>query len=297
MSSDTIHRNPALHPVFLLASVALHVAVFIGWKWYASRNPATPAPPIMEIMEVAMFEMASEGNVTAQGSIPAETQPPKETVEPPKETVEPPKETVEPPMETVEPPKETVEPPKVAEREEPPPPPKKTLAERLASAPITDNPPPPPQNPPREQPRQRTDEIARSIQNRVNQTASSLKAHVSSTPSSSVAGVVSAAQMSRYQAYMANSVTPKIRMLWNQHGPSGLDTIPRPAVITFYVEPSGRVNSYFISVKSDSAVVNQGAEALGKALTSQGLPPFSAANLVTEQNRPLTIQFTLDYQP
>ena len=276
MSSDTIHRNPALHPVFLLASVALHVAVFIGWKWYASRNPATPAPPIMEIMEVAMFEMASEGNVTAQGSIPAETQPPKETVEPPKETVEP---------------------PKVAEREEPPPPPKKTLAERLASAPITDNPPPPPQNPPREQPRQRTDEIARSIQNRVNQTASSLKAHVSSTPSSSVAGVVSAAQMSRYQAYMANSVTPKIRMLWNQHGPSGLDTIPRPAVITFYVEPSGRVNSYFISVKSDSAVVNQGAEALGKALTSQGLPPFSAANLVTEQNRPLTIQFTLDYQP
>ena len=162
---------------------------------------------------------------------------------------------------------------------------------------VRNNPPPPPQNPPREQPRQRTDEIARSIQNRVNQTASSLKAHVSSTPSSSVAGVVSAAQMSRYQAYMANSVTPKIRMLWNQHGPSGLDTIPRPAVITFYVEPSGRVNYYFISVKSDSAVVNQGAEALGKALTSQGLPPFSAANLVTEQNRPLTIQFTLDYQP
>ena len=304
MSSGVFHRNPALHPFFLLMSVALHVAIFVGWLWYSKWKPATPPPPIMEIIEVTMFEMTPTNTEVVQESTPIEEPPKPEPVAEPEPVVEPPKPnpSVEPePVVEPPPPPKVEEPPKVAQKEEPPPPPKpktreERLRERLKNAPISNNPPPTSKPQPQQPQQRKTDDAARRIQERLNQTASSLKTRVNAAPSRNVIGV-SAAQMSRYQAYMANSVTPKIASLWNQFGPSGLDTIPRVAVITFVVEPTGRVTSYVISTKSDSAVVNQGAEALGKALMSQGLPPFSAANLVTDRNSPLTIQFTLDYQP
>ena len=280
MSSTVSHRNPALHPAFLTLSVALHVAVFVGYIWYSKWKPTAPALPIQEIIEVTMFELEQPTSGTPQESPQVVEPQPEPVVEP-----EPP-----PPEEiTVAPKEELPPPPKPKTREE-------ILRERIQNAPMSKEQPKPAQKPPQQtqQPRQPTEETSRRIQERLNQTANSFKPSISASSSGKVVGV-SAAQMSRYQAYTSTCVTPKLASLWNQHGPSGLDIVPKPAVLTFVVAPSGQVISYVISTRSDSAAVNQGAEALGKALTQQGLPPFQQVGLTTEGNAPLTFTFTLKY--
>ena len=308
MSSTVSHRNPALHPAFLTLSVALHVAVFVGYIWYSKWKPTAPALPIQEIIEVTMFELEQPTSGTPQES-PQVVEPQPEPVVEPEPIVEPQPEPVVEPEPIVEPQPEPVvepEPPPpeeitVAPKEELPPPPKpktreEILRERIQNAPMSKEQPKPAQKPPQQtqQPRQPTEETSRRIQERLNQTANSFKPSISASSSGKVVGV-SAAQMSRYQAYTSTCVTPKLASLWNQHGPSGLDIVPKPAVLTFVVAPSGQVISYVISTRSDSAAVNQGAEALGKALTQQGLPPFQQVGLTTEGNAPLTFTFTLKY--
>ena len=305
MSSTVFHRNPALHPAFLALSVAFHLAAIVGYIWYSKWKPATPPLPIENIIEVTMFEPDQPAIETSSENVPVVEPPqPEPVVEPPEPVVEPaPDPIVEPtPEPVVEPPPPPPEEITVAPKEEPPPPPKpktreELLRERIQNAPISKDPPkqPPKQPQQQQQRRQQTDEVARRMQERVNQTANSFKPSVTASPARSVVGV-SSAQMSRYQAYMSNCATPKIASLWNQHGPSGLDIVPKPAVITFVVEPSGKVISYVISTRSDSNAVNQGAEALGRALMQQGLPPFQKVGLTTEKNAPLTINFTLKYE-
>ncbi|MBQ4480709.1 MAG: hypothetical protein II943_08730 [Victivallales bacterium] len=291
MSSTVFHRNPALHPVFLALSVALHLAAIVGYIWYSKWKPAMPPLPIENIIEVTMFELDQSASALPQESIPVVEPTPEPVVEPtPEPVVEP---TPEPVVEPTPPEETTV----AAEEELPLPKPKtreELLRERIENAPMSKDPPKTPQKPRRQQ-QQQTDEAIRRIQERVSQTANSVKPKVATSSGGKVVGV-SAAQMSRYQAYMSNCATPKLASLWNQYGPSGLDIVPKPATLTLVVEPSGRVSSYVISARSDSAAVNQGADAVGKALMQQGLPPFKQVGLATEGNASLTINFTLKYE-
>ena len=104
---------------------------------------------------------------------------------------------------------------------------------------------------------------------------------------------ISELQISNYKSYMSDYAIPKVADLWKQYGPVGLRTTPSPAVISFTVEPGGRVTSFVITSRSDNEAVNRSALAVGKALVQQGFPSFQEAGLTTEGNAPLRMQFTL----
>lgn len=299
--SSTSHPF-AVHPLFFVLSVALHLVVAGGLLLYSHHHPNVPPPPITEIIEVTMFELQAPAEPTVPVAEPSPViQPEPEPIpepEPPEPEPVPepePLKIVKPETPVVPPPKvekpEPVEVPKPKTREE-------LIRERFNNSPLSKDDPAKRQEEQRkaEQQRREQAEALRRMQKTLDQAATSFKPSVLPPASTSKVVGVSAAQMSQYQRYMNKCVTPKVNQLWQQLGPSGLDSLPTAATVRFVVESSGRILSYMFVSRSNSAAVNDAADALGKALMKQGLPPFRQVGLTTEGNAPLSLDFTLEYK-
>ena len=288
-------HNSSLQPFGLSLSILLHALALGGLYLFSKWHPASPPPPIAEIIEVTMFEapeIPEAPDVPDVLEEPVIPEPPVE--EPPVEELPVEEPPVEEPPKILKPDTPVAEPPKV-EKPKPPPPetPKKTreelIRERLQKGKVIDN------SQENERRRREQEQARKRALERINSTANAFKPSVSSTRSTSVANVP-AGQMARFNTYMANCATPKVSALWQQLGPNGLDNPPTPALLRIIVAPSGKVTSFLIATPSNSKTMNQCAEALGNALMREGLPPFRQVNLNTSNNAALTLDFTLEYR-
>lgn len=298
-------RQPLpIHPLFIVMSVVMHIVVVEAIILYSRFHPNTPPPPITEIIEVTMFELQAPAEPTVPVAEPSPViQPEPEPIPEPEPPPPEPEPIPEPePVKIVKPETPVVPPPKVEKPEQVEVPKPKTreelIRERFKNSPLSKDDPAKRQEEQRkaEQQRREQAEALRRMQKTLDQAATSFKPSVRPPASTSKVIGVSAAQMSQYQRYMNKCVTPKVNQLWQQLGPSGLDSLPTAATVRFVVESSGRILSYMFVSRSNSAAVNDAADALGKALMKEGLPPFRQVGLTTEGNAALTIDFTLKYE-
>ena len=299
--NDAARQPLPIHPLFFVISVVMHIVVVEAIILYSRFHPNTPPPPITEIIEVTMFEMqapASVAPIDEPAPLVVEPEPipepePEPIPEPEPVKIVKPDTPVEPPPKVEKPEPKVVEPPKEKPKTQ-----EELIRERFNNSPISKDDPKKRQEEQRkvEQARREREEALKRVQDTLNRAATDFRPSVIAPTTGSKVSGVSAAQMSQYQRYMGSCVTPKVNALWQKLGPSGLDTLPTPAVIRFVVNPTGRVLSYMLTARSNSTAVNDAGEALGKALMKEGLPPFRQVGLTTEGNAALTIDFTLKYE-
>ena len=302
MQIDQSNRSFAIHPIFLAISVGIHVLIVQGIVVYSRLHPTTPPPAITEIIEVAMFELPApaapviEPEPMLQPELePVSPEPEPEPIPPePEPEPEPvkivaPDTPVEPPPKVEKP--KPVEVPKPKTREE-------LIRERFKNSPISQDDPKKREAERKEAERQRREqeEALKRLQKTLDNVASGFKPSTIAPATTSQVIGVSADQMSKFTRYMSSCVTPEVNRLWQKLGPTGLENLPTPATISIVIDSTGRVLSYMFAKRSNSATVNDAADALGKALMQKGLPPFRQVGLATDGNAPLTIDFTLKYE-